>query len=103
MVNKYDECECFQKGDRVVSVRNRPSSSGVIIAGDAGTICEVLDYGIYGVFWDRDIEGHSCDGKCPVGYGWRVRENEIRLEKPLEYPDTAEVDAFLLDVGCKAI
>lgn len=74
----------FQVGDRVEMAGTLRKSYGL------GTVCEVRCYlgGIvdYGVCWDRNIGGHSCDGSCEPGHGWYVLPNQINFleEETLE-------------------
>lgn len=71
----------FKVGDRVEAIVDHPSRSAYIYAGDSGTVREVYDSIDAGVEWDNKFpDGHSCSGHCKEGYGWYVRQREIRPE-----------------------
>ena len=73
----------FKIGDRVVLL-NYNSTFSNLKSGDTGTVCEIHGKTFYGVNWDKEIKGgHSCDGKCPKGHGWRVSSSLIKkIENP---------------------
>lgn len=77
----------FNIGDRVVAVADHPASNISIHAGDAGTICSQERGAPWvGVYWDNPVDGgHSCNGRCEHGYGWRVPEATLDFE-----PDDTE-------------
>lgn len=97
--------QCFQVGDRVVSLVDYPDDNINIMAGDTGTVCYVdgsdVGYSLIsvGVKWDKDVEGHSCGDTCEYGFGWNICSDEIELQQPDMTADADEVDAFLRDMG----
>lgn len=75
----------FDIGDRVEAVCDYPSLNKSIHAGDQGIVCEVSGHSTVGVNWDlRITNGHSCDGKCEPGHGWRVFASQLRRAEPEE-------------------
>lgn len=71
-------------GDRV-QIRSSPSSR--LLRGDVGTVVEVRKYSV-GIQFDRNIQGHSCGGNCPNGYGWYV--DTISLDRAVP-PDASKM------------
>ncbi len=67
----------FKVGDRVVFAS---SPFFMVRTGDTGTVVH-LDRGALniGVAWDRNIGGHSCDGRCVPGHGYYVSDCDLRL------------------------
>lgn len=89
----------FHVGDRVVRTQTLAHKyESVVPEGAVGTVLEVTG-DIIGVYWDNNlIEGHSLEGKCPNGHGWRVRASKIELlddssQEPLQ--ETEEIDDYL--------
>lgn len=72
--------ERFNIGDRVVAVADSPADNANIHAGDAGTVCTKEYSGWVGVCWDNPVRGHSCNGDCKFGYGWRVPKTALDFE-----------------------
>lgn len=70
----------FAEGDRVEAIVDFPEFNHRIPIGSVGTVLGYYRGGasVY-VCWDREVGGHSCDGRCKVGYGWNVREDHIAL------------------------
>lgn len=64
----------FQIGDRVICIRSYER----VKIGYRGTIC-IISGGepSIGVYWDTDIGGHSCRGRCEDGHGYFVCEHNI--------------------------
>ena len=46
--------------------------------GSVGTIVGYFGEGVYKVEWDKDVDGHSCNGLAQIGHGWNVRDNTVR-------------------------
>lgn len=69
----------FQVGDRVVLLVDHPDNNNYLVAGCTGTVCKVFTSipDTFGVDWDDDIEGHSCDGTCNDRHGWNVDVGDI--------------------------
>ena len=91
----------FKIGDRVIAKRNSPEGNDSIRANDCGTVCQILTGGwtgaTIGVEWDHRLKGgHSCGGNCNIGFGWRVRVDDIDLFAAEEEADfEIEEDAFM--------
>ena len=71
-------------GDRVELIRNCPDGNEQLTIGCLGTVCSVPDpEGTgdfrYGVRWDLNISAHNCNGRCALGHGWYVDEEDIRI------------------------
>lgn len=58
----------FKTGDRVRCIRNGMLHKN--IAGKFGTIVRVLWHDTYGVEFDENIGGHTCNGAAKEGHGW---------------------------------
>lgn len=89
--------EKFSIGDRVMAVIDCPADNDSIHAGDTGTICEETSNDEWvGVCWDNPITaGHSCNGRCGFGLGWRVPECTLDFEpKDIKPPFQFDEDAF---------
>lgn len=90
----------FFIGDRVIAIIDNPDDNENIISGDAGTVCEVIiNAKRVGVFWDKRVGGHSCNGHCEHGHGWWVDESAISLsqnaiDEPFEF-DEDDFNALL--------
>lgn len=81
------EDQKFYIGDRVICIAEAPDGNARV-HGAVGTIVDLYDragYGRYCVVWDTIVGGHSHNGKCKWGYGWRVESDDIEL-----YVDTPE-------------
>lgn len=80
----------FKIGDKVVvTAHNNDISNPIVFSKDlfnlVGTIC-----GVHCSFWfdgsasyeinfEKDIDGHDCNGSCKYGYGQNVNENYLKL------------------------
>lgn len=67
----------FNVGDRVICIRSYER----VKMGHRGTIC-IITRGepSIGVYWDTDIGGHTCRGRCEDGHGYFVCKEDICLE-----------------------
>ena len=66
--------KAFEEGQRVACVRR----FGGVAEGMTGTVCDTSYSESIGVWWDDDIHGHNCNGKCPHGYGYYISHNDIK-------------------------
>lgn len=69
----------FMIGDRVAAARHAPSGKTAIRENDCGTVCYFDGDGMVSVWWDKDIHGHDCGGRCEVGHGWKVWPKDLIL------------------------
>lgn len=70
----------FETGDRVRALYDYLEGNYSIKAGMTGTICDPEPSSFFlNVYWDDNVNGHSCDGRCPHGYGWNVKRTSIAL------------------------
>lgn len=87
----------FKAGDRV---RMQQASMGNIPQGAVGTVLgpwsALCDTRFVAVYWDEYIQGHTCSGKCPDGYGWAVPVSTLELVDEEELPEIA--DASFVDI-----
>lgn len=69
----------FHVGDRVVLLVDHPDNNNHLVAGCTGTVCKVFTSypDTFGVDWDDDVDGHSCDGTSAPGHGWNVDAEDI--------------------------
>ena len=83
----------YNAGDRVILIDKL--SPGVIDnwllrEGMLGTVTnesrEEIVKGWVPVWWDENVEGHSCSNTAPMGHGWRVHCSALELyeEKTFE-------------------
>ncbi len=42
------------------------------IKDQIGTVCHIYSESEYGVDFGKDVEGHTCVGKCIDGHGWAI-------------------------------
>ena len=68
----------FKVGDRVRYIVGGGAGTRIRI-GDTGTVCNV-DKSCIGVEWDRNVGGHSCQGKAKIGHGWNVMRECLEIE-----------------------
>ena len=67
----------FKIGDRVKHI-NRYGVGSQGIVGLVGTVVTQRgNHSVYGVEFDKHIEGHDCDGESRMGHGWNVCDDEI--------------------------
>ena len=66
----------FLPGDRVRYIGNNPFVR--VPFGMTGTVVHVQGEVAF-VFWDDDIGGHSCNGRCQDGHGWNVPFSTLSL------------------------
>lgn len=45
---------------------------------DEGTVV-IVDGDSVGVEWDRNVDGHDCDGLCKSGHGWYIGKESVKL------------------------
>lgn len=66
----------FQVGDRVEMVKQENNAK----KGMKGTIVYISDfyYCPYGIKFDKEFGGHTLNGRCEDGYGYRVKEDLIK-------------------------
>lgn len=87
----------LEKGTVVVCIVDHPDGNESIKKGMSGVIVEhpnSIRY-TYGVEWEIPIvRGHSLDGSCKHGYGWRVHYSEVEPAymacEDFEAPDNLE-------------
>lgn len=60
----------FKVGDRVIAISAFDENEDII--GVTGTVVEVIGTTMCSVNYDYDIGGHTCDGKCNDGHGWKT-------------------------------
>ena len=60
----------FKVGDRVIAIRAWDGNDDIV--GVTGTVVEVRGTSVCSVNYDDYIGGHTCDGKCSDGHGWRT-------------------------------
>lgn len=70
----------FQVGDRVQLLCDNPDRNGELRAGDIGVIVNIGLSTRCGVDWLRDVGGHDCGERCPVGHGWYVWGYQLSVE-----------------------
>lgn len=64
-------------GDEVMIIDNNQGNDFICV-GDKGIVCDDLLTGsLVGVFFGKNIHGHTCGGECEDHYGWYVRTNSI--------------------------
>lgn len=86
----------FQIGDRVESIVDHPALNADIVIGTQGVVCETSGSTVVGVRWDIMLRrGHSCDGRCDKGYGWRVFMNNIRLVPEQPFVEDESMDDLI--------
>lgn len=78
----------FKNGDRVEATCDKCSENSYLRIGDTGTVCQIY-YNSIGVEWDRMIDGHNCNGSCLRGYGWYVKDFEIRPEIEIDIEESS--------------
>ena len=69
----------FNVGDRVRYIRD-----GMRVYGEDGTVCAILrgdgfNISHVGIRFDMWCSGHSCNGACPIGYGYWARPRNLAL------------------------
>lgn len=80
------ECQ-FRIGDEV-SFKNAQRVMGYMLrSSDIGTVVGISKYEYFGsiilVDWGKDIGGHDCGGRCPMGHGWNAHEVDLEFaEQP---------------------
>ena len=42
------------------------------IKDQIGTVCHIYSESEYGIDFGKDVEGHTCVGKCIDGHGWAI-------------------------------
>lgn len=60
----------FKVGDRVIAISEYEGNDDIV--GVTGTVIEVRGTSLYSVAYDDYIGGHTCNGKCNDGHGWRT-------------------------------
>lgn len=75
----------FKVGDRVRYIIEGGNGARIRV-GDTGTVCEVGKSCI-GVEWDRNVGGHSCQGKAKIGHGWNVMRECLELLNGASEPE----------------
>lgn len=79
----------FMIGDRVAATRHAPAAKYTILANDCGTVCLIDRDGMVGVRWDKNVQGHTCGGRCEAGHGWKVWPRDLVL---IDEKDTDDCD-----------
>lgn len=80
----------FKIGDKViVTEHNDNISNPIVFSKDVfnlvGIICGVHDSGwvdgsvSYGINFEKNIDGHDCNGNCKFGYGQNINEKYLKL------------------------
>ena len=85
----------YHVGDRV-KLSMKISDNPMLTIGSLGTVCISGDW-VIGVYWDENINGHSCGGHCEMGHGWNVFEDEIEYAESIcgEIGTPADADSLL--------
>ena len=66
----------FLPGDRVRYIAKDFISR--VHIGMVGIVVHVVGVTAF-VWWDDDIGGHDCNGRCPDGHGWNVPFSTLSL------------------------
>lgn len=89
----------FHIGDRVEFIGHLVLNGGRISIGKTGTVAAINhdSWLRIGVEWDEKIGTHDLGGKCKMGHGWWIAEDDLALcsEEPLEPASDAELMQFL--------
>lgn len=76
-----EEQNIYKIGDTVMLIVDHPDSNYRLHMGDVGTVVGVFHNAqgtpCVNVDWMRNINGHSCDGKCFASHGWNVSESKV--------------------------
>ena len=78
----------FSIGDRIVIARDMTPGSmdynPKILSGMTGTVIYSVS-GRVGIRFDSYIHGHTCQNRCPNGYGWFIEASSpyLSLYEPL--------------------
>ena len=65
-------------GGRVIGIKDYMNRNLVGLKGTILRIGNSISSTIH-IRWDKDMDGHDCDGLCKDGYGWEVHNRHIRL------------------------
>lgn len=76
IIKKTPKNTTIQVGDRVVCVKCFSKKPNV---GDFGKVVNIVNDKIYQVEWEKDIDGHNCNGLCKERHGWNVMRSCIEL------------------------
>lgn len=94
--------EELKVGDQVIGIGEYDD---VNVDGLMGRIVKKKKY-IYGVEWEKKIlpDGHNCDGKAKQGYGWFVKEKNLK-KRPAKPKITTknDYDEFLSTLKIRSI
>lgn len=60
----------FKLGDRVKCTC--AYSGNECVKDQIGTVCHIYSESEYGIDFGKDVEGHTCVGKCIDGHGWAI-------------------------------
>lgn len=79
----------FKLGDRIIVTKSsNVRSVKYDLIGKCGKIVDISGYdGYYGIEFDDDIYGHSCNGKCKNSHGWFLPMNNVILDIINNYID----------------
>jgi len=67
----------FKVGDRVIYT----GIDSKLKEGYTGTIVNIWDYDqVLGIDWDKDVDGHTCEGKAKHNHGWNIHASEAKLD-----------------------
>lgn len=74
--------KCFKVGDRVKAIV--PVDGNTKIINEVGTVIEAKNplYIRYGIEFDNDVAGHSCNCKGKYGRCWWCYESDLELVEP---------------------
>lgn len=59
----------YKIGDRIKCISSYDGNDNIL--DELGTIiADKSDMGNYGIKFDKDVDGHTCSGRCKDFYGW---------------------------------
>ena len=97
----------LQVGDKV-SYQSKVAAGSKIKFGEIGTV-RVVEDGQVGVVFDRNIGGHSLDGRCANGYGWYFYRDtgpkvssliRVAEESDSTFDESEEMNEFMNFIKC---
>lgn len=93
----------FMPDDRVMLVdKSQPGAKDnkMLREGMVGTVSfeprNILLDDWVSVVWDDDVGGHSCTDTAPMGHGWRVHKNSLKIVDLMTLPTVSDSDLLSL-------
>jgi hypothetical protein len=68
----------YKEGDRIIMIKNW--SGGIVKKGMTGKVCQCIDDddNNVGIYFDKNVGGHNCGGRCPIDHGWYIKTSYFR-------------------------